>query len=82
MAAEVGDLELLQLLVSRGALLDLRDTAGSTPLHLALEAQVGGGRRSWRWSFGCGDNGGRQAAHVGGGRCSLGCGAHAVLCGR
>lgn len=40
-AAEAGDLEMMQLLVERGAALDLRDTSGSTPLHLALEAQVG-----------------------------------------
>ena len=41
-AAEGGDLGMLRLLAGRGALLDLRDTSGSTPLHLALEAQVGG----------------------------------------
>ncbi|KAL4458684.1 hypothetical protein ABPG75_013549 [Micractinium tetrahymenae] len=38
-AAEAGDLEMMQLLVQAGALLDLRDASGSTPLHLALEAQ-------------------------------------------
>ena len=31
---------MLGLLVERGAVLDVRDAAGSTPLHLALEAQV------------------------------------------
>lgn len=42
-AAEAGDLDMLALLVQRGATLDIRDTSGATPLHLALEAQVGGG---------------------------------------
>jgi ankyrin repeat protein len=40
-AAEAGDVEMVQLLLGRGATLDLRDASGSTPLHLALEAQVG-----------------------------------------
>jgi ankyrin repeat protein len=44
-AAEAGDLAMMQLLVGHGAVLDVRDTAGSTPLHLALEAQVGEGGR-------------------------------------
>jgi hypothetical protein len=39
-AAEAGDLQMMRLLMERGAALDVRDAAGSTPLHLALEAQV------------------------------------------
>lgn len=46
-AAEAGDLDMLKLLVERGALLDLRDVSGSTALHLALEAQVGGFDGLW-----------------------------------
>lgn len=42
---------MLQLLLGAGALRDLRDSSGSTPLHLALEAQVGGG---WEGSRGAG----------------------------
>lgn len=39
-AAEAGDLDMLRLLLGKGALVDLRDASGSTPLHLALEMQV------------------------------------------
>lgn len=48
-ATEAGDLDMLKLLIERGALLDLRDVSGSTPLHLALEAQVGGFDGLWLW---------------------------------
>lgn len=47
-AAEAGDVGMMQLLVERGALLDLRDSSGSLPLHLALEAQAGRMREGWR----------------------------------
>ncbi len=40
-AAEAGGHEVMRVLLREGAKLDIRDTAGSTPLHLALEQQVG-----------------------------------------
>ena len=46
---------MLGLLVERGAALDVRDAAGCTPLHLALEAQVlvhkNTARSRQRWKF-------------------------------
>jgi hypothetical protein len=41
-AAEQGDQAVMCLLLGAGARLDVRDSAGSTALHLALEAEVGG----------------------------------------
>ena len=41
-AAEQGETGVMRLLIEARAKLDLRDTAGCTPLHAAMEQQVGG----------------------------------------
>ena len=46
MAAEMADVELVEVLIQAGAPLDVRDAHGQTPLHIAVDSEVDGAHQS------------------------------------